>query len=416
MEYISLLYLPSDEYSLLKHRQIRDSQACATATAYLLRRVVGDFRITDFAKLIERIQTVGQRLIVAQPKELAVGNIVRRVLGVIRDEGEENREVEAETGEGRPKGWLESSLDTGIGTFTTATSNERPPLVTTHASYLAGTNAPISTSLFNLLSHPPSKTVSPSGTPGTQFPVRRSTRAIPAQPNLDNAQDLRAEVIEGIQEIIDELNQADDQIAGYAQDHIHSNEIILTHTSSMTVQKFLLKAATKRKFTVVFAEPSSSNPQAVAARVTRNCDKERSSEKFQKALTTAGITILLVPYSAGFALMARVTKVILDANVVFANGGLMAAAGAEVIAKAARMHHKPVVVLSGVYKLSPVYPFDAEALIENGEPGHILTFSEGHMIEKTDLNNPLADYIVADLVDLYITNLSVQCFHPRFSN
>ncbi|KAL9030902.1 MAG: hypothetical protein Q9196_001010 [Gyalolechia fulgens] len=348
-----------------------------------------------------------------QPKELAIGNIVRRVLGVIRDEAEEDREGEArvrndaarvsrlETSEYRSKGLLEPSLGAGIGTFATAKSNERS-LGVTHASYVAAT------SLFSLLSHPPSKTVSSLGTPGTQFPGRQSPRAVPAQSNLDNAQDLRAEIIEGIQEIVDELNQADDQIAGYAQDHIHSHEIILTHMPSMTVQKFLLKAAAKRKFTVVYAEAFSTDSkldQAPTARVTGDYDKEKSSEMFQKALTAAGITVLLVPYSASFALMSRVTKVILGADVVLADGGLLAAAGAKVIAKAARMHRTPVLVLSGVYKLSPVYPFDVEGLIEYGDPGNIIAFGEGDMIEKIDLNNPLFDYIPADLVDLYITNL-----------
>ena len=57
-----------------------------------MRQVVKNFRVTDVSRLIERVQQVGQRLVLAQPKELAVGNIVRRVLGVIREEAEEDRE------------------------------------------------------------------------------------------------------------------------------------------------------------------------------------------------------------------------------------------------------------------------------------------------------------------------------------
>lgn len=45
-------------------------------------------------KLIERIQQVGRRLTEAQPREMVVGNIVRRVLGLIRDEVEDDRENE----------------------------------------------------------------------------------------------------------------------------------------------------------------------------------------------------------------------------------------------------------------------------------------------------------------------------------
>jgi translation initiation factor eIF-2B subunit beta len=72
--------------SLLKRRQIKNSRPCAIATAHLLLRVVAKFRWTDIGKLLARIQEVGQRLIEAQPREMVVGNIVRRVLGMIRDD------------------------------------------------------------------------------------------------------------------------------------------------------------------------------------------------------------------------------------------------------------------------------------------------------------------------------------------
>lgn len=45
-------------------------------------------------KLIERVQSVGRRLVAAQPREMVVGNIVRRVLGLIRDEAEDDREAD----------------------------------------------------------------------------------------------------------------------------------------------------------------------------------------------------------------------------------------------------------------------------------------------------------------------------------
>lgn len=82
------------------------------------------------------------------------------------------------------------------------------------------------------------------------------------------------------------------------------------------------------------------------------------------------------------------------------------------IAKAARMHRTPVVVLSGVYNLSPVYPFDVKALIEYGDPSSIIAFGEGDLIEKMDVDNPLFDYVPTTLVDLYITNLSVSTIIP----
>ncbi|KAL8841034.1 MAG: hypothetical protein Q9170_001059 [Blastenia crenularia] len=414
MNLANLLRPPTKKDSLLKHRQIRSSYACATATAHVLRKVVGTFRSTDVSKLIERVQRVGHRLVVAQRKELAVGNIVRRVLGVIRDEAEEDRGDEADANN---DGGIAIPPD-ALGSIPKNHSEPSPNVDTEPVSIGSFNgqittipNAPISASLFSLLSHPPSKNVSPLGTPGSLSPRRHSARAGTHPVKSANVQDLRAEVTEGIQEIIDELNQADEQIAAYAQDHIHSNEIILVHTASRTIQKFLLKAALKRRFTVIYTEVFHSGRQTTRRAGTPRFgieDEEARSERFHKSLAAAGITVILVPYSAAFALMSRVNKILLSADIVLADGSLTTGVGAKAIAKAARVHRAPVMVLSGVFKLSPVYPFDVEALIEYGDPSQIVAFDEGALIEDVEVENPLFDYVPANLVDLYITNLCVS--------
>ena len=256
------------------------------------------------------------------------------------------------------------------------------------------------TSMFSLLSQPEPENSLPS-TPGSMSPGGRLF-------SHATTKDVRSEVIEGIKEIIDELGQVDDQIAAYALDHIHSNEIILTHTSSTTVQKFLLKAAAKRKFTVIHAESFPNNHEAVHATVSgaaKNEDENLGVEAFQKPLIEHGITVILIPDSAVFAMMSRVNKVILGTHSVLANGGLVAAAGTRVIARAAKVHQTPVVVVSGVYKLSPVYPFDFDSLIEYGDPSKVLAYEDGDLVDQIDVQNPIYDYVPAELVDLYITNL-----------
>lgn len=252
--------------------------------------------------------------------------------------------------------------------------------------------------MFSLLSYPETVPSSPSS------PAAGSPSGKLHAPSKD----IRAEVIEGIGEIIDELGQVDDQIAAYAPEHIHSNEIILTHTSSTTVQRFLLKAAAKRKFTVIHAESYPNDHESVHATVsgTSPGDEEiLSFESFQKPLIALGITVILIPDSAVFALMSRVNKVILGTHSVLANGGLVAAAGTRVIARAAKVHQAPVVVVSGVYKLSPVYPFDFESLIEYGDAGKVIGYHDGDLVDQIDVQNPLYDYVPAELIDLYITNL-----------
>lgn len=410
--------------SLLKRRQIHSSRPCAIATAHLLRRVVGACQVTDVAKLIQRVQQVGQRLVTAQPKELAVGNIVLRVLGVIRDEVEENRDGDggrycnaenaSQPGISRSmsKDALESIWSAGIiELLTTRNPNERPPLPTLHTYYAATTtSAPSVSSLSSLLPHSLSKTMSSSETADTKSPGYPSASKVPGQPVFQDAQELRAEVVEGIQEIIDELGQADDQIPGYALDHIHASEVVLTHTPSMTVQNFFLRAATKRKFTVIHVETSRLEQQLTYPGLspdTGHYGDETSPVRFHQALTVAGIAVIVVPFSAVFALMSRVSRVIVDTHVVLADGGLVAMAGAKAIALAARMHRTPVVVLSGIYKLSPVYAFDTEGQVEFGDPTQLSALAGGSLTKENGVENPLYDFVPPDLVNLYLTNLSV---------
>jgi len=394
---------------LLKRRQIRESRPCAIATACLLRRVVASTRSSDPQKFMQQVQEVGQRLTVAQPKELAVGNIVRRVMGLIRDEQDETRgETEFSLLSEITSTVLRSpkldpdlspskSLPNGMPGTPDAKSRSptRPPLLSSHAGY-AGT--PPVTSMFSILNHP---TMTGSG---ASSPLPRSGTATP---NAQPAGDLRAELIEGIGEIIDELDQAEEQIANYALEHIHPNEVILTYSSSNTVQKFLLKAASKRKFTVIHAEAFPNDHQTHAL-VTGNIDPERddlTTESFQKPLTVAGITVILIPDAAIFTVMSHVNKVILGTHAVLANGALMAFAGTKLVAKTAKAHGVPVIVLSETYKLSPQYPHDPDAFVEFGDPTKMFGRKDRDLLDMVTSENPIFDFVEPGNVDLFVTNL-----------
>lgn len=438
--------------SLLQRRQIKNSRPCALATTQLLLRVVAGERTRDAQALIKRIRNVGRRLVAAQPREMAVGNIVRRVLGVIREVVEADQDQSAASDDtsvasptapttqgsrnatqrpgisstissfsplhhgAMPHDMLVRPMSSGDTTPVTQSAidilEQRPPLGGASPSYSGQGPAQV-TSLFGLFHTPQGAT--PAGTPptGTQSPVGKT--ALRQRDTLaDSKLDVKAEVIDGIKELLDELEVVDSQIAESALDHIHSNEIILTHTSSQTVQKFLATAARKRKFTVVHAEAYPNDHLATHATIVNGGRKADSDEvgndadERWKPLTAMGITVILIPDSAVFALMSRINKVILAPHTVLANGSLIAASGAATIARAARAHRVPVVVLSGVYKLSPVYPFDTAELIEFSDPGKVVPFHDGEFMDGVDVVNPIFDHVEADLVDLYITNLGAH--------
>lgn len=347
---------------------------------------------------------MGERLVAAAPKEVAISNIVRRVLGLIREEAEEDREGEDSSHDGtvndlRPEAASPRNSINGFSSNTNARKVGSKP---------ASNSAAAGRSIFGLLSPSDYDTAPPESTANGQPPGRHPTFSSQIEANPGAVKDLKAEVVEGILEIVEELKQADEQIAGYALEHIHSNEIILTHASSDTVRKFLLKAATKRKFTVIHVETYPNEHEAIHMLATEEKSKSKEdgvSGGFQKTLMAAGITVVIIPDSAVFAVMARVNKVILDSHVILADGGLIGAAGAKQIAQAAKVHQTPVVVLSGVYKFSPVYPINIDAFLEDGDPSKIISYNDGQLMDKIEVNNPLFDYVPAGILDLYVTNL-----------
>jgi translation initiation factor eIF-2B subunit beta len=425
--------------SLLKRRQIKNSRQCALATAHLLRRVVALERISDAQKIIDRIREVGRRLIAAQPREMAVGNIVRRVLGVVREVVER-----AQDGEGGTDASSEGTLSpipgetkrpnlpksfTGLmplnqaavgvprdGSSTALDGSSdgaarRPGLISSSASYAGQPLATPTTSLLSFLEHPLGR--SPAGTPPTAYSpsIKPMQRPLTADGRAEKL-DLKAEVIDGIRELLDELDVVDTQIAESALDHIHSNETILTHTSSQTIQRFLTAAAhKKRKFTIIHAEAYPNDHESTHATIlngskkTTGGDDVEADERWKPLTDTGYVTVILIPDTAVFALMSRINKVLLAPHAVLANGSLVAASGASTIALAAQAHKVPVVVLSGVYKLSPVYPFDTQELIEYGDPGKVVPYEDGEFMDKVDVVNPVYDFVEAESVDLYITNL-----------
>ncbi|KAL1920911.1 uncharacterized protein VTP21DRAFT_11546 [Calcarisporiella thermophila] len=323
----------------LKRRQIVGSFNVAIETAMLMRKVVSQSRWNRVNQIIAIVKDVGIRLMEAQPRELAVGNIVRRVLHLIR---EETHTI------------LEDETPASPATAVPASSAPLRTLTT-------------SSSMLNLLEA------------GDQ-------EEEDFNPNTYN---LKPMIIQAIQEMIDELETVYSNIAKEAMDHIHSNEVIMTLSMSRTVREFLLFAAKKRKFSVIVAETCPSY----------------LGHELARTLAKAGIQTTIIPDSAIFAFMARVNKVILGTHAVLANGGLIAVSGSQMLAAAAKHHSTPVVVVTGLYKLSPLYPYNVDSFNLCVAPDRVLSFTEEKIMEKVDALNPYYDYVPPEHVDLFVTNM-----------
>lgn len=250
-------------------------------TANLLRTVISNSRWSNAASLILLIKEIAVRLVQAQPVgikymieglslyftvEFAVGNIIRRVLHLIREEYKAN-----------------TSTSAGPTSATGTATRHGNFSVTSFESFDSG-NLSVSSrhlndsNMFNMLADPSASQES------TDY----------SRPCFQ----LKQSVIQGIHDIIDELETLSSNLSAQSLEHIHSDEIIMTHGRSKSVENFLLEVGKRRKFQVMVAEAAPSY----------------GGHELAKNLAAAGINTLVVSDAAVFALMARVNKVIIGCH------------------------------------------------------------------------------------------------------
>ncbi len=183
---------------------------------------------------------------------------------------------------------------------------------------------------------------------------------------------------------------------------MHANEVILTLGRSHTTEAFLKEAAKKREFQVgerCSLRPDVGHPaqgllpawrgrglQVVVAEGAPRYNGHLMARK----LAEAGIQTTVIADASVFAMMARANKVaaapcallclaraqesperrwlqvLVGAHAVLANGSIIASCGTHMVALAARHFSVPFVVLVGLHKLSPQFPYDPQVAF-NGE-------------------------------------------------
>jgi len=160
---------------------------------------------------------------------------------------------------------------------------------------------------------------------------------------------------------------------------------------SKTVFAFLKNAAKDRVFQVIVAEGAPSY----------------HGHKLATDLAKEKIQTTLIPDSAIFAMMARVNKVIIGTHSVMANGGLKAVIGTHSLALAAKHYSVPFIVCAPMFKLCPefVCSLDQDGFNQFASPEDILNGSEGQLISRVKIYNPIFDYVPPALVTLFISNM-----------
>ncbi|KAK1360451.1 Translation initiation factor eIF-2B subunit beta [Heracleum sosnowskyi] len=371
----------------LQKRKIEGSKTTAKLTAELLRSVISQQRMpqtNQAAALIQAIRAVGEQLIRANPVELAVGNIVRRVLHIIREED------------------LSLTTATIGGLSVSAASDEEDelerddhPALSAAAVAAASRSTLRPPSLQTLLEDVPHS----AAVPHTYSSGADSEEKSKSTDKNSRTRKLKHNIIETVNELIQDINTCHEQIAEQAVEHIHQNEVILTLGSSTTVIEFLCAAKEKRRsFRVFVAEGAPRYQGHVLA----------------KELVARGLQTTVITDSAVFAMISRMNMVIVGAHAVMANGSVIAPVGLNMVALAAQRHAVPFVVLAGIHKLCPLYPHNPEVLLnELKSPSELLDFGEfsdcmdfgtGSGSPLLHVVNPAFDYVPPKLVSLFITD------------
>eukprot|EP01046_Picozoa_sp_COSAG06_P014661 COSAG06_NODE_915_length_11567_cov_9.166013_4_plen_387_part_00 len=189
-------------YTKLKRRQTTSAYSNAKQTIELLRKIVGSnsWRVTS--ELLQLVRTHGCDLIAADPLQFNVGNVVRRVLFIIREE------------------------------FAAACKFERPGEVDERKQESSSQSR---ASLSNLL-------------------VEGEAEKM----DFTQQYDVRGAIIEAIKELLDELDVLYKNVSEQAINHIHADETIMTVGKSDLTKEFLLEAAKKRTIEVFVAEAAPS--------------------------------------------------------------------------------------------------------------------------------------------------------------
>lgn len=370
----------------LKRRKVEGSQATAKQTAELLRSVISQHRVPAHTNqavgLIDAINAVGEQLIDANPVELAVGNVVRRVLHIIREE-ELSLATTAIGGLG---------VSVGSDDEDNVDQDDHPGLsaAVVAAASRSTLRAP---SLHTLLEGlPDSAAAHRTSSSGDSEGKSKSDRS-------SRMRKLKHEVIEAINQLLQEIDTCHELIAEQAVEHIHQNEVILTLGRSRTVMEFLCAAKEKkRSFRVFVAEGSPRYQGHILA----------------KELVARGLQTTVITDSAVFAMISRVNMVIVGAHAIMANGGVIAPVGLNMVALAAQRHAVPFVVVAGSHKLCPLYPHNPEVLLNDlrspselldfGEFSDCMDFGSGNGAPLLHVVNPAFDYVPPKLVSLFITD------------
>ena len=204
-------------------------------------------------------------------------------------------------------------------------------------------------------------------------------------------------ILEEISNLISEINSISETITKQKEikDLISDGDIILTSNYSEQVVKILAENKKTKKFKVFVCE---SSPKL----------REKSQVEELKKIK---VDLTVIEDDDIYSVMKKYTKVkvLLGAKAILVNGGLITYGGAYNICLLAKMFSNPVIIVGGTTKLTSMYSFKHELYNEYLSPD--LIFGK-NMDYKGDISNiqfniPSLDYVPPNLISMYATDIGI---------
>ena len=316
--------------------------------------------------LILLVQKLGQTFIDIDPVQFCIGNTIKKILHIIREEIRENQ-----------KDKNNNSNETKESLSNTVNQENTKLLDIKNLEYTDSDNT--TEKSFN--------------SSGQLYEVKKE----------ESNDELNMDVIlENIDTLIAEMSSISETITEKKEikDLISDNDIILTTNYSEQIVKILSENKRTKKFKVFVCE---SAPKL----------REKSMSEELKKIK---LDVTTVENDDIYSVMKKYTKVkvFLGAKAILNNGGLIAYGGSYNICLLASMFSNPVIIAAGATKLTPMYSFKHEFYNEYLSPDLIFGKNMNYNgdISNIQFNTPSLDYIPPNLISMYATDIGI--LNPKF--
>ncbi|XP_050073901.1 translation initiation factor eIF-2B subunit delta [Anopheles maculipalpis] len=222
--------------------------------------------------------------------------------------------------------------------------------------------------------------------------IKMYVRQLDGKVSVSEQKECLLETIESY--IRDQIEKAEEAICCSVQDKICNGDVILTYGCSSLIKHILEEAIRRQKiFRVIIV----------------NARPRQEENAMLEELVQLGVRCMCVLINAVSYVMPEVTKVLLGAHALLANGSVMSRVGTAQIALVAKSYNVPVLVCCETHKFTERVQTDAFVYNEIGNPNDLVLAPRTR--DHTEAKPMLADW--ETITSLTILNLHYDVTPPE---